>query len=238
MKTNIPLSIERKNRRSKILPIAGIATTGAAVTGVAALMVRRRNARHADPQAELLVHLSDMMTLNAFVLGEVEGHLEDATLRASNEERNLDEEIRRTLMRQNEELQRELESLGGRTPSKMKAAAAAIAGIAASMGERLLYRTIQEYPVSRMIRDDYTMLSAISVSQTMLHATARAMHQDGLAEITERHMRETANLIVRVSHHIPRTVVAELAAGPHSLDSSVADAAAETTRNVWASIEQ
>lgn len=234
----IPSPKKQKNDRARLLPIT-LATTGLAVGGAAAaLAVRRRNAKNGDsPEHELQTHLSDMATLNAFVLSEVDGHLGSQDLQGWDEERAFMEEIRRTLMMHNEGLERELERIGGRSRSKMKAAAGAFVGMASSMGERIIYR-MQHYPVSRMLRDNYTMLSAVSVSQTMLHATARALHEERIVEMTDRHMRETAALIIKASRQIPRTVVAELATMHSDADQTVGAAAADATKEAWVNAEQ
>ncbi len=235
MDAKLPFSESNSNkRRSKAIPIAIVTTAVSAGGAAAALIARRNNAKHPSADDELASHISDMLLLNSFVLGEIDNHLHDDAMRMSHDERGLEEDVRRTLMLHNEGLQRELESLGGRVPSKTKAAAGAASGVVAAMGERMLYKGLQGHPVSRMVRDTYTMLSAIAVSYTMLHATARAMHRDSLADLAGRQLTETSEFIVRYSQHIPRTVINELSGLHSDVDRSVTDRAVNESQEAWA----
>ena len=75
-----------------------------------------------------------------------------------------------------------------------------------------LYGSIRGEAASRMLRDDYTGLSFVSMCTAMLHTTALAVGDDRTADLTRQHLDELPPVILAISELVPHAVVADLAA--------------------------
>lgn len=75
-----------------------------------------------------------------------------------------------------------------------------------------LYGTMRGEPASRMLRDDYTGLSFVSICTSMLHTTALAVGDARTADLTRQHLDELPPVIMAISGLVPYAVVADLGA--------------------------
>lgn len=136
--------------------------------------------------------------------------------------------IEDTIDRHIEELDRALQRLGGSESALKKAVGAALGAIAG------LYDQVRDETVSRMVRDDLTALNFAAACYEMLHTTALAMHDQRLADLALRHLKDFAPLIMDLSAVLPSVVVAELARDKHvTVDPSVVKEAVRNTKAAW-----
>ena len=91
--------------------------------------------------------------------------------------------------------------------------------------------------ISRMLRDDYSALNLITMSNTLLHTTALALKQDDVAELALQHLRQLAPLVVKLGEIVPSIVFAELNMGSTKFDPSLAEIALRNTKQAWQCID-
>jgi len=112
------------------------------------------------------------------------------------------------LIRQHADLEAHVKAVGGTSGGGvMKDMLGAITGAVAG-----LYGKMRGETAARMLRDDYTALSFVTVCSTMLHTTALALDDSATAALTLRHIQEYPPLIMALSELLPHAVVADLAA--------------------------
>jgi ferritin-like metal-binding protein YciE len=121
-----------------------------------------------------------------------------------------------------------LQALGGHPASTVKEAVTTMLGMAAGMLDR-----VRAYPVSKMLRDDYTALSMAAISYTMLHTTALALKEAPTAELARKHLQDLTPAIVEISEVIPFVVVKELERDTLAIDANVASEALRNTHAAW-----
>jgi len=83
------------------------------------------------------------------------------------------------------------------------------------------------------LRDDYTALSLGTIGYTMLFTTARALGDSSVATVAERHLKDYAGVVMRLSDIIPSTVVDVLRADGQAVDASVLTEINETVERAW-----
>ena len=127
------------------------------------------------------------------------------------------------------ELERHLSTVDGGFEAKLKKAAASIAGSVARIFDRL--RTNE--PVSKRLRDDYTLLNLAVISYGMLNTAALALAETEIASMAERHMSGLTPLMVELSDIIPFVLAGELAGKGQVEDATVAGQAAAQYRQAW-----
>ncbi|MEO6028234.1 MAG: DUF892 family protein [Candidatus Binatia bacterium] len=126
------------------------------------------------------------------------------------------------------ELQRTLERIGGSESTLKKAVGVALGAVAG------LYDQVRDEVVSRMVRDDLAALNFTVACYQMLHTTALAMHDQALADVALKHLKDFTPLIMDLSQVLPSVVVSELAADNQiTIDASVAEEAVESQKKAW-----
>jgi ferritin-like metal-binding protein YciE len=126
------------------------------------------------------------------------------------------------------ELRRVLERLGG-SESALKAAVGKALGAAAG-----IYNQIRSDRVSTMVRDDLTALNFAVACYQMLHTTALAMHDQSLADVALRHIKDFTPQIMDLSEVLPAAVLSDLEREQKvTADDSVAEEARKNTREAW-----
>lgn len=98
-----------------------------------------------------------------------------------------------------------LRALGGSPTGPLKEAAAAVAGVAAG-----LYNKVRSEEASKSLRDDYTFFSHAGIAYLMLYTTARAFGDDETAGLAERGYRDAADMAMRLDKLVPGLVLDEL----------------------------
>jgi len=112
------------------------------------------------------------------------------------------------LIRQRADLEAHVKAMGGTSGGGvLKDVLGTVTGALAG-----LYGKMRGETAARMLRDDYTALSFVTVCSTMLHTTALALNDSATAALTLSHIQEYPPLIMALSELVPHAVVADLAA--------------------------
>lgn len=97
-----------------------------------------------------------------------------------------------------------------------------------------LIDTARKDTVSKMLRDDYSVLSMLAVGYKMLHTAAMAGHKEDLAEMTENHLSTIAQLITEISKAVPMVVAREMI-DDSDIAVEIGKKAVENTQKAWSS---
>ena len=101
--------------------------------------------------------------------------------------------------------------------------------IAASVGKEAL----QRQRTSRILRDDYSALNLITMSNTLLHTTALALDSQEVAMVALTHLQNLAPLVVKMGALVPEIVTRELHTESSKIDLGVAKIALKNTQRIW-----
>jgi len=163
---------------------------------------------------------SDVIQLDRHLLGIVEEQLKQPATRAYSEVNELVSKIQAAMNRQTEELEVNLESLGGEQSSILRVAMGTVARVASDViakGEGSGEKS------SKILRNDYAALETAAIGSMMLHTTALAMNHRSTADVTHRHFQELASLASEIRSVIPQVVVREFADEGYTVDRAVAE---------------
>ncbi len=180
--------------------------------------------------ATLRMYVNDMLTLQKHILEAIERQVEDENLKNAAPASALVGKVKVTLTTQVAELQTQVDRLGSQTGAAIKQAIGHTLGVLAG-----LYDKVRKDPVSRMLRDDYTVLALSSISYTQLHTTGLAYKDQAVADLALRHLEALTPLIIQHNEVMPGIVAAELADEGPGIDQSVGSEAAENTQQAWKS---
>lgn len=114
-------------------------------------------------------------------------------------------ELDKTISKNSAELEDYLESKDSNTKSEIKSKLASFTGSIAGLIDNARSDT-----VSKIVRDNYTALSMITVGYTMLHTLALANDDESLAEISGNHLKECTNMVTEISKVVPLAVANEV----------------------------
>ena len=88
--------------------------------------------------------------------------------------------------------------------------------------------------ISRLLRDDYSALNLVTISNTLLHTIALALDADEVAATALKHLENLTPLVVKIGHLVPEVVTQELrSAFPTIIDRSTASTAIRNTELAW-----
>jgi hypothetical protein len=172
-------------------------------------------------------YVSDMIAVDRNIHEMVRRHRDDKQVQADSDAHQLLSRIESTFDTLIEELDQHLKHLGGAPSSPVKEAVAGTVGAVSSMYDKLRTET-----VSKMLRDDYTMLGLAAISYTMLNTTGYALSDTMTAQVAARHLRQITPLITGISRIMPLVVARELA-DDHQVDGSSAPASIRETQQAW-----
>ena len=182
-----------------------------------------------ERQDSLQQYVSDMLAVERHMLPAFENQSKDDRMAKYPEARRLVNKIEATINSHINGLKQHLDNLGGDANSPVKSAVTAALGVAASVIEN-----IRTDPVSKNLRDDYTVLNLAAISYTMLHTTGRALMDDQTADLALSYLMDYTPLITEINEVISEVVVSELRDETEVLDTSAAQQATERTQQAWA----
>ncbi len=176
-------------------------------------------------------NLMDVLGIEQTVFQRIDRHSKEERIKKYDQAFAIVEKIKNVLSLHIGELERHLSGIDGGLESKLKKTATSFVGSVTSIYEKL--RTNE--PVSRSLRDDYTLLNHAVISCGMLHTAMLAINENDIADMARIHMADFAHLVVELSEAIPFVLAAELAEelnleGEHS----VAQQAVVQYREAWA----
>ncbi|MDQ2693622.1 MAG: DUF892 family protein [Chloroflexota bacterium] len=181
-----------------------------------------------ERQDSLQQYVSDMLAVERHMLPAFENQSKDDRFARHPEARRLVNRIEATINSHINGLKQHLENLGGDAASPVKSAVTAALGAAAAVIENM-----RTDPISKNLRDDYTVLNLAAVSYTMLHTTGRALMDDQTADLALSYLMDYTPLITEINEIIPEVVVSELRDETEVLDAAAAERATESTQQAW-----
>jgi ferritin-like metal-binding protein YciE len=181
-----------------------------------------------ERQDTLQQYVSDMLAVERHMLPAFENQSKDDRLARYPEAQRLVNKIESTIRSHIDGLEQHLENLGGDPASPVKSAVTAALGVAASVIEN-----IRTNPLSKNLRDDFTVLSLATISYTMLHTTGQALMDQQTADLAETYLRDYTPLFTDINEVIPEVVVNELRDETETIDPGAAQRAIERTQRAW-----
>lgn len=181
-----------------------------------------------ERQDTLQQYLSDMLAVERHILPAIESQSKEERFAEHPDVQRLVNKIEATVRTHINGLEQHLENLGGNAASPIKSAATAILGLAATMIEK-----VRTDPISKNLRDDYTVLNLAAVSYTMLHTTGQALMDQQTADLAANFLEDYTPLITEINEVIHEVVVGELPDETEVLDPQAAERAIERTQQAW-----
>jgi len=176
----------------------------------------------------ITTYVSDMLAVARHVAVPIHAQVTDESVLAITETATLLPRLQQVIDRQVDRLNAHLDQLGGHPASGIKEAVSNVIGSAAAAIDKSRKMT-----VSKMIRDDQTALALMTVSYTMLHATAVGLGDLKTAEIAKRSLEELTPLVMDLNRCIPAVVIAELQADGLTVDASAIRISQQETQQDW-----
>ncbi len=183
-----------------------------------------------DVKEVLRDYVTDMLGVEKHTLESIERQRDDSRMKNYREAHQLVMCIERTLNTHILALEQYLSSInGGGIESAFKKAASSAVGALSG-----LYSKVRGGdPVSRDMRDNYSALSLVAISYTMLHTTARALDDNRLADLALKHLHDITPLVVSLSKVIPVLVAQELTDEGKVIFPEAGLRAVESTQKAW-----
>lgn len=187
-----------------------------------------------------------MTTIDSTVRGYLDDliavveHVSSATERQSNsdalakfaEAHSLVRNVSEVLNRHLGALETQARTQRGQGPQGvLKELVTSVTGFAAGV-----YGAMRGETASRMLRDDYTALSFVTICTGMLQTTALSVGDSSTAALTQRHLAELAPMVLAVHDLIPAAVLADLTHDKVSIvNSSAAEITVRQMKSAWQS---
>jgi ferritin-like metal-binding protein YciE len=181
-----------------------------------------------ERQDTLQQYVSDMLAVERHILPALEDQSKDERYARYPQAQRLVNQTVFIVRNHINGLEQHLKNLGGDPASPLKSAVTAILGMAATVIEKM-----RTDPISKNLRDDYTVLNLAAISYTMLHTTGQALMDPETAELAVNYLRDYTPLITDINEVIPEVVVNELRDETEMLDPDAAMRARERTQQAW-----
>lgn len=179
-----------------------------------------------ENKESLKTYTSDLLALETHFMNAVKKQKSTESVKDNNVIELL-HELDKAVSKNVEELEKHLDTLGGKTRGDIKSKLASFAGSVAGLMDKARSDT-----VSKMVRDDYTALSMITIGYTMLHTHALADDDETLAELTGKHLRTCTNLITEISKVVPLAVAHEIIDDKEKAET-IGQKALDNTQKAW-----
>ncbi len=184
--------------------------------------------KSSETNETLVQYIGDAISLTKHIHEAIERQMNDDRVKNDPDAYPIITRLDGVLESQISALQVHMKSLGGDASSPIKEAVSAIAGVAAG-----LYDKIRTDPVTKMLRDDYTALSLLSMAHTTLHTTGLALKHQPTADLAQSQLMDITPIIVDISEKIPLVTVRELVDAGETVDTSVGQEAVRNTQKAW-----
>lgn len=172
-------------------------------------------------------YVNDMLALEKGLLEAVERQRADERVKAMTDANTVILRIHSLLHEHVSVMENHGAALGSTPGGMLKDAVSSVTGAVAG-----LYDKLRQDPVSRMLRDDYTVLNLAAVSYGMLHTTGLALRDLVVANVALRHLQQLTPLIIELNRIIPSIVTKELG-DEHDVDPEAASLANQHIEQAW-----
>jgi len=175
-------------------------------------------------------YLGDMIAVLDHVSQAVAKQASNDDLRRIAHAGRVIDNLNSVLIRHHADLEAHVKAMGGTSSGGvLKDILGSVTGALAG-----LYGKTRGETASRMLRDDHTALSFVTVCTTMLHTTALALDDSATAALTLRHIQEYPPLIMALGELLPHAVVADLAADKIPVvNAAAAEEAIKNLNDAW-----
>ncbi len=178
-------------------------------------------------------YLSDVHALERSFLKAVERQREDENVREHPDVNEILIRIERMVKAHVAEVESAMGSYDAGMGSIAKKALGSALSVAAG-----LYAKIRRHELSRMLRDNYTVLNLAAISYTMMHTMALAVSEEDVARLAKRHLEQIPPILEGIRDLIPHVVADEIAHhDKFSVVSNAGSAAAENLAGIWTEAE-
>lgn len=126
------------------------------------------------------------------------------------------------------ELQTRINELGGSPTHPVKTAAAAAAGVAAGLIDK-----VRGSEAAKDLRDDYTAINHAIIAYEMLLTTAVAAGDTVTADLAKRHLQTNARFVMEINNFMPKLVLDELREDGLSVQPGALERAEQAVREIW-----
>ena len=99
-------------------------------------------------------------------------------------------------------------------------------------------RLQEKIKVSRILRDTYSSLNLITISNTLLHTAALALDSKELADLSLAQLKNLAPLVVKIGELMPEVIARELRGDYPSIDESIGEKALKNIKLAWKRITE
>jgi hypothetical protein len=181
-----------------------------------------------DERHSLTTYVSDLVALVRHIEVPIDRQLESDDIAKYGAAIAIISELQAVLRTQRAALEILLETLGGHPATGIKSAWSSLLGAGAAA-----VNAVRTTKISKSLRDDYTALGLLSISYTMLHATASGLGDSAVAALAQRHLAQITPIIVRISTSIGTVVLQELADDGEDVRVSAAEFSAQQTHAAW-----
>ena len=181
-----------------------------------------------DNQPTLRQYVTDMRALDQYVLDLAKVQAADDNVKKYPQASRIINQIVFVTQKHIEGLESQITRLEAEPRATVKDTVTAM--ITAVMG---LVNKVRSHDVSKMLRDDYTVLSLAAISYTMLHTTGLALGDSLVANLALNHLRNITPLVIELSQIIPSVVTTELAEEGDSVDLTAAASALNNSQQAW-----
>lgn len=183
-----------------------------------------------DTQHSIQTYISDMLALEQHVRAPFETQLADDDFSGHATTQALLRRLSDLSNAHIDGLKALLSAEGGHEASPVKDAVSATAGFVASAIDKM-----RKTKIAKSLRDDYTALSLCSISYGMLLSTANAYGKPEVVELSQRHMRDYAQILMEISDAIPEVVIADLQDTGLAAYSGAVEESRSQIEQVWRS---
>lgn len=122
-----------------------------------------------------------------------------------------------------------LQALGGHEAAGLKNAVSAVLGSSASTIDKMRNKA----RVSKMLRDDQSALSLMTISYEMLQATALGLGDETTAKVAQTALEELTPLVMEISRCVPAVVIRELRDEGLPVNTAAIEQARKNTEKAW-----
>ena len=93
----------------------------------------------------------------------------------------------------------------------------------------------QSKPISRILRDVYSMLNSVTMSYAQLHTTGLALEKPDIAKLALDHLARLTSLITKIGEIVPNVVIRELLIKSFGVNPIISDIAFKNIKPILTS---
>ena len=182
-----------------------------------------------NPSELLKLYLSEQIALEEHLCSVIETQLSDISELDFADAKKLLQKTQTALERHYAPLNELLDKLDS---DALKARTKVVASNGEAMKSPLNFKE-QRIKTSRMLRDDYSALNLITISNARLHTTALALNSLDIAATALKHLENLAPYVLKMEEMVPDVVTRELRSQSPEIDLAIAKQALDNTKGVW-----